>query len=175
MKNFLFLIFFTLFLTYSIQGQEFNGLDKSPMDIIEFPAEGINKSLRVLYSRPQLRGRDINKLVPNGKLWRTGANESTEVTFYKPMNFGGKLITSGSYSLYTIPGAKEWTVIINSSTHTWGTYSYNESNDLMRITVPVIKSKKLLEALSMTFENIDNGAKLHIGWHDLRVAIPFTN
>ena len=175
MKKLLLFISLGLAFSFSTQSQEFKGLDKSPMDMIEFPTQGVIKSLRVLYSRPQLKGRDISKLVPNGKLWRTGANETTEITFYKSMNFGGKSISAGSYSLYTIPGVKEWTIIINNSSHTWGTYSYNESNDLMRITVPVNKSKKLLEALSMVFEKIDNGVNLHIGWHDLRIAIPFTN
>ena len=91
------------------------------------------------------------------------------------MNFGGKKISPGSYTLYTIPGAKEWTVIINSATHTWGSYNYKESDDIMRVIVPVTKSKKSLEALSMAFEALDDGANLHIGWEDIRVAIPFEN
>ncbi len=125
-KMLLFIIAVTF--SYSSYGQEFKALDKSPLDMIEYPAQrGKDKVMRVIYSRPQLRGREFNKIVSNGKLWRTGANESTEITFYKSMNFGGKKISPGSYTLYTIPGAKEWTVIINSATHTWGSYNYKES------------------------------------------------
>ena len=173
-KMLLFIIAVTF--SYSSYGQEFKALDKSPLDMIEYPAQrGVDKVMRVLYSRPQLKGREFNKIVSNGKLWRTGANESTEITFFKSMNFGGKKISPGSYTLYTIPGAKEWTIIINSATHTWGSYNYKESDDIMRIIVPVSKSKKSLEALSMAFEALDNGANLHIGWDDIRVAVPFKN
>ncbi|MFQ3341314.1 MAG: hypothetical protein ACI9TK_000973 [Flavobacteriaceae bacterium] len=176
MKHFLFTFSLSLIITFSIQAQEFKSLDKSPMDMIEFPIgnSDTNKSLRVLYSRPQLNGRDLNKLVPMNKLWRTGANESTEVTFYRSMKFGDKSIPVGSYTLYTIPGEKQWIVILNSATHVWGSYNYKEENDIARISVPVSEGKKSLEALSMAFEKVNNGIHLHIGWGNLRLAIPFT-
>ena len=90
MKKLLLFIIAVAF-SYSTHGQEFKALDKSPLDMIEYPAQrGVDKVMRVLYSRPQLKGREFSKIVSNGKLWRTGANESTEITFYKSMNFGGK-------------------------------------------------------------------------------------
>ena len=75
-------------------------------------------------------------MVPNGKLWRTGANESTEITFYKPASMNNVKIEKGSYTLYTIPNENEWTIIINKATHTWGAYRYNKKDDVLRFNVP---------------------------------------
>ena len=117
---------FLLVASLSLQAQEFRGLDKSPLDMVQFPTSNreTNKSIRVIYSRPQLKGRALSKLAPNGKVWRTGANEATEITFNTPMKLGATAIPAGSYSLYTIPGESEWTVIINKATNVWGCLLY---------------------------------------------------
>ena len=83
MKKIIILFFFTFSLFVNAQG--FRGLDKSPLDMVNFPASSQvqDKVLRILYSRPQLKSRNLETLIPNGKLWRTGANESTEITFLK--------------------------------------------------------------------------------------------
>lgn len=165
-----------LIATFSLSAQEFKGLDKSPLDMIQYPTSNrdSNKSIRVLYSRPQLKGRALSKLAPNGEVWRTGANEASEITFNEPMKLGETTIPAGSYSLYTIPGEKEWTVILNKATNVWGAYNYNASDDLARITVPVKLAKKSLEAFSMAFERVEGAVHLHMGWDTLRIAIPFT-
>ena len=165
-----------LLAAFSLSAQEFKGLDKSPLDMIQYPTSNrdTNKSIRVLYSRPQLKGRPLSKLAPNGEVWRTGANEAVEITFNKAMKLGDASIPAGSYSLYTIPGVKEWTVILNKATNVWGAYNYNEKEDLARITVPVEQGKKSLEAFSMAFEGVDGGVHLHMGWDSLRIAVPFT-
>lgn len=167
---------FLLIASLSLQAQEFRGLDKSPLDMVQFPVSNreTTKSIRVIYSRPQLNGRALSKLAPNGKVWRTGANEATEITFNAPMKLGGTTIPVGSYSLYTIPGESEWTVIINKATNIWGAYSYDEAMDVARIQVPVQEGKESLEAFSMAFEAVDTGAHLHMGWDTVRVAVPFT-
>ena len=167
---------FLLIASLSLQAQEFRGLDKSPLDMVQFPVSNreTTKSIRVIYSRPQLNGRALSKLAPNGKVWRTGANEATEITFNAPMKLGGTTIPVGSYSLYTIPGESEWTVIINKATNVWGAYSYDEAMDVARIQVPVQEGKESLEAFSMAFEAVDIGAHLHMGWDTVRVAVPFT-
>jgi len=167
---------FLLIASLSLQAQEFRGLDKSPLDMVQFPVSNreTTKSIRVIYSRPQLNGRALSKLAPNGKVWRTGANEATEITFNAPMKLGGTTIPVGSYSLYTIPGESEWTVIINKATNVWGAYSYDEAMDVARIQVPVQEGKESLEAFSMAFEAVDSGAHLHMGWDTVRVAVPFT-
>ena len=83
---------FTLVGSLEIAAQEFKSLDKSPMDMTAFPSSYkiSDKIVKVIYSRPQLKGRDLIKLAPPEKVWRTGANEAAEITFYKDVVFGGK-------------------------------------------------------------------------------------
>lgn len=176
MKSLIPILIFLLAIPFSVEAQEFRGLDKSPLDMIEYPTSNRepNKAMRVLYSRPQLKGRALSTLTPNGKVWRTGANEATEITFFKAAKFGGENIPAGAYTLYTIPGDNEWTVILNKATHVWGAYSYNESQDVVRVKVPVKSDSKSLEAFSMAFEKVSDGVHLHMGWGNLRIAVPFS-
>jgi len=104
-----------LVFTASATAQEFSGIDKSPMDMAAYPTDYkvSEKAVRIIYGRPQLKGRSMEELAPTGKVWRTGANEAPEITFYKDVKFGGKDVKAGTYSLFTIPGADEWTVILN--------------------------------------------------------------
>ena len=157
-----------------MQAQSFRGLDKSPLDMVNFPASSQvqDKVLRVLYSRPQLKSRNLKTLIPNGKLWRTGANESTEITFFKDIVIDSKTVPSGRYTLYTIPDETTWTIILNKKVNTWGTYAYDSSQDLLRVKVPVEYSDKNLEAFSITIKGKDSGAFLHMGWDNLRVKLP---
>ena len=165
-----------LFLTTTTQAQKFPGLDKSPMDIASYPNDYKIpvKTAKVIYSRPQLKGRSLSELAPAGKVWRTGANEATEITFNKDVTLGKTKIKTGTYSLYTIPNEKEWTVIINKDVNIWGAYSYKEANDVARLNVPVTQAEDALEAFSMVFTKADNGMILNLGWDKTRVAIPFT-
>jgi len=91
------------------------------------------------------------------------------------MKFGGKTIKKGAYSLFTIPNEKEWTIIISSDVDNWATRGYKESNEVGRVTVPVNKGDESLEAFSIAFEEQDNGAIMHLGWDQIRVAVPFNN
>lgn len=155
-------------------GPNFSKLDVSPLDVALFRDQNKEPLARVLYSRPQTRDREIfGKLVPYGEVWRTGANEATEITLYQDMTVSGKKIKKGTYTLFTIPQKNEWTIILNNSTNIWGAYDYKVEKDIARITVPVKKSRTPIEALSMAFEPIDNGAKLLIGWDDRYVEVPF--
>lgn len=155
-------------------GPNFSKLDVSPLDVILFRGENNEPLARVLYSRPQTRDREIfGKLVPYGEVWRTGANEATEITLYQDMTVSGKKIGKGTYTLFTIPRENEWTIILNNSTNIWGAYDYQVEKDVARITVPVKKAKTPIEALSMSFDPIENGAKLYIGWDDRYVEVPF--
>jgi hypothetical protein len=160
----------------SVNAQEFRKLDKSPMDIAAFPTsyKEANKQMKVIYSRPQLKGRKLSKLAPNGKVWRTGANEAPELVLYKDFNLNGAQIKAGSYALLTIPGEKKWTVILNSDLNTWGSYYYNEENDVARITVSNTYVSDSLEAFSIALEGEDGNVTLYIGWDTLRVSVPFT-
>ena len=160
--------------TSNAQAQDFPGLDKSPMDIAIYPGRQPDKVVRVIYSRPQLKGRSLADLAPAGKVWRTGANECTEITFYKDVNFGGKAIPAGTYSLFTIPGNGEWTVILNKNLNQWGAYSYEEGADLARVSVPASSGGDSLEAFAIAFQEADNGVHMIMGWDTTRVAVPIT-
>ncbi|APU67443.1 MAG: DUF2911 domain-containing protein [Christiangramia sp.] len=157
-------------------GLNFSKLDASPMDLALYRDKEDAPIARVIYSRPQKREREVfGKLVPYGKVWRTGANETTELTLYRNMKVGDKVIQAGTYSLFTIPNEKEWTIILNSSTNTWGAYEYTDVKDEVRITVPVRQAPNTIEALSMAFEEAPGGANLLIGWDNSYVKVPFKN
>ncbi len=158
--------------TTNATAQKFSGLDKSPVDIATYATskKAVSKAIKVVYSRPQLKGRAIGtELAKYGKVWRTGANESSEITFYIPVSIGGKTVNAGTYSLFTIPGKNEWTVIINKSINQWGAYSYNEKNDVVRVKVPVTSGSSSIEAFSIAF---DDKGKMVLAWGKTRVAVP---
>lgn len=165
----------TLVFSYTANAQKFPDLDPSPMDAATYPSSYkiSEKAIKVIYGRPQLKGRDLSKLAPNDEVWRTGANEATEITFYKPTMLGDTKIKAGTYSLFTIPGDKEWTIILNSDLNVWGAYTYKQDNDVARIKVPVTKSEDILEAFSIVFEESKSEIDMYIGWGTLRVKVPF--
>lgn len=154
-------------------GVKFSKLDPSPADISLLRLEkGAPVAVKVVYGRPQKKGRTIfGALVPYDKIWRTGANEATEVTFYKDAKFGGKKVPAGTYVLYTIPSEKEWTVILNKNLNVWGSYQYKQEADLVRFKVKPSKADDALEAFSIAFDNGDNKAMV-LGWDKTRVVIP---
>lgn len=165
-----------LVLTTSVSAQEFSGIDKSPMDMAAYPTDYkvSEKAVRIIYGRPQLKGRSMEELAPTGKVWRTGANEAPEITFYKDVKFGGKDIKAGTYSLFTIPGESEWTVILNKNLNQWGSYFYDEASDVARLTVPNGSDATSLEEFSIAFKDVDGGVHLVMGWDKTRVAVPIT-
>ncbi|MGX1929685.1 DUF2911 domain-containing protein [Flagellimonas sp. 2504JD4-2] len=175
MKKIFLLAFLTLGLVFSTKmtAQKFSGLDKSPADMATYPASYrvADKSARIIYSRPQLKGRSLSELAPAGKVWRTGANEATEITFYKDATVGGKSVKAGTYSLFTIPGDGEWTIILNNNLNQWGAYSYDSSADVARVAAKASTNGESLEAFSMAFT--DDG-DLVMGWGTTRVSLPIT-
>jgi len=162
--------------------QTFRQLDKSPTDIAYYPdnfahdRKGDEKALvKVIYSRPAKKDREVmGKLVPFGKVWRMGADESPEIKFYQDAVFGGKKVKAGTYSLFAIPGEKEWTVILNKDVDFWGAYKYKEENDVLRIQAPVKKSDTPLENFSLQFAKEGAGAMMNFGWENTIVSVPVT-
>lgn len=154
----------------NVSAQKFKDLDKSPMDQAAFPSDykEANKAVKVTYSRPQLKGRPVNKLAPNGEVWRTGANEAAEITFYKDMMLGKKTVSKGTYTLFTIPGDDSWTVIISKDLNIWGSYFYNQKNDVVRVNATVMSSKTPLEAFSIAFEEEGDNVAMYMGWGNVR-------
>ena len=154
----------TLISSLQLTAQEFKSLDKSPMDMAAFPRSYkiSDKIVKVIYSRPQLKGRDLVKLAPPEKVWRTGANEAVEITFYKDVIFGGKALKAGTYSLFTIPSLEgDWTVIINRARNVWGSYYYKQDDDVVRVSGKYTKTEENIEAFSMMF---DRDMTLKMGW-----------
>ncbi|MES2734340.1 MAG: DUF2911 domain-containing protein [Bacteroidota bacterium] len=129
------------------------------------------KLASVSYGQPSKRGRDIfGTLEPYGKVWRTGANDATEITFKKDVQFGGKPVKAGTYTLFTIPTEKEWTIILNGVTGQFGAFDYdkNKAKDVLSVKVPIHKLTEVVEKLTITPE--DNALK--IAWDKTSVSIP---
>lgn len=174
-----------LFSFSSVAGQtnSFSPIDRSPMDMIYYPVnypvlkiqDKITEPLvaRVIYSRPQKAGRTVfGGLVKLGDIWRLGANEATEIEFYRTVRIGGKKIAKGRYTLYTIPSETMWTLLINKETDTWGSFKYNPDKNIVQVNTPVQKNETILEYLSMVFEKSSLGCNLIIAWENTRVSLP---
>ncbi len=157
-------------------------MDKSPMDMSYFPGNypilKIQEKakeppvMRVVYSRPQLNGRKIfGELQEFGQVWRLGANEATEIEFFRDVNIGGKKIKKGRYTLYAIPYPDKWTLIVNRDTDTWGSFKYDQSMDVLRTDLPVSKCDRT-EAMTIVFDKTAQGADMDIFWQDVKVSLP---
>jgi hypothetical protein len=172
MKNSIVVIL--LFTLSFVQAQNFRGLDKSPMDKATFPASHriSDKIVSITYSRPQLKGRAFKDIVPFGKIWRTGANEATEIRVFKPIVIGGVEIPEGTYAIFTIFESEKMTFVINKAKNIWGAYAYNKEKDLLRFEVSTKTVEDNLEAFSMVFSGGD-APKLHLGWEYTRASVPF--
>lgn len=163
----------SLFFVGNLAAQTFSELDKSPADIAVFPKRGSDKAVKVVYSRPQANDREVfGNLVKYGKVWRTGANEATEITFYKDVKFGGKMVKAGTYSLFSIPNEGKWTIILNSELNQWGAYQYEEKSDVVRVEANVKSSDENVEAFSIIFDKSNSGTTMYIGWENTIVEIP---
>lgn len=129
----------------------------------------------IVYSRPSAKGRQIyGNLVPYGKLWRTGANMATKVTFSDDVKIAGKEVKAGSYALFTIPGEKEWTVILSKNANQSGTGGYKEEEDALRVSIPAINIDPIkIETFLINIEDIKTTtAIIEIIWESTVVQVP---
>jgi hypothetical protein len=150
---------------------------------IEFPQPSPSASVKervgvtnvsVDYSRPSMRERKIfGGLVPYDNVWRTGANAATKITFSTDVKVGGAAVPAGSYALFTIPGQSEWTVILSKVVDDqWGSYAYNQKDDLARIKVKSVAMAEPLETMSISVQDIHAGkANLVIAWEKTKVPV----
>ncbi|HCR29666.1 MAG TPA: hypothetical protein DIV79_06590 [Opitutae bacterium] len=126
----------------------------------------------ITYGRPGLKGRSVDSLVPDGKVWRTGANESTAITFSSDVKVGGESVAAGTYSLYSKPDGNDFYFIINAKL-SWGT-QYDASQDVKRFKVPLKKAGPT-EWFTIGFDSLSNtGAHLNLSWGDWMAAVPIT-
>ncbi len=159
-----YLVLFTLMLAtiLPVQAQE---------QLLSPPKTAKGRNVEVNYGQPSKRNRVIfGELVPYGQVWRTGANEATEITFKKNGTFAGKPVKAGTYTLFTIPKEKEWDIILNGVLHQWGAYEYEKikGKNVLVATVPVMQLDEVQEKL--TYEVKDNA--LNIKWDETGVSIP---
>ncbi|MEM1179100.1 MAG: DUF2911 domain-containing protein [Acidobacteriota bacterium] len=138
---------------------------KSKNGKTEAVIDGITVTLE--FGRPQVRDRKIwGELVPFDKVWRTGADEATTITFSAPVLIQGEALDAGIYSLFTIPGEGKWTVIFNRQADQWGAYKYDSSQDALRILV-IPRGADHVEAMNFEIE----GSEVSLRWAEL--ALPF--
>jgi hypothetical protein len=137
--------------------------------------------IEIVYSRPGVKGREIfGSLVPYGEVWRTGANASTKVTFSTAVKLNGAEVPAGTYALYTIPGAEEWTVILHKNLKLNGAFGYDAKDDLVRVKAEPRKIAEKIEAFTIEFTSIrDESATLLLMWEQtivpLRIDVDVTS
>lgn len=148
------------------------GNRKSPISISSIMYE--STYIKVVYGQPYRNGRTIfGDWEPYGKVWRTGANEATEITFREPVFIGGEAIDAGTYALFTIPNPESWTIILNSQLGQWGAFEYDEDRDYYRFEVPVIQLDSPTEAFTMSFSEVNLSiTTMSLAWDVVQVDIP---
>ena len=186
MKKIIFLFCaFTICATIYAQTAASNlpAIDKSPMDMAYYPnnypvlkiQDKASEPViaRVIYSRPQKNNRTVfGELIEYNTVWRMGANEATEIEFYRDVKIGGKKIFKGKYTMYALVNPTEWTLILNKETDTWGAFKYDQKKDVNRVKVPVQQSLVPADVFTIFFEKIANGMNLNIAWDTALVSLP---
>lgn len=189
-KTLLLLCLFGLIII-EVQAQKLRGTDKSPMDMAYFPDNFAHDRkfapkligdmpaiVRITYSRPAKKEREVfgTKIVTYGEVWRLGANESSEIKFYQDVTIQGKKVKAGTYSLFAIPTATEWTIILNKDLDFWGAYSYNKDNDVLRVNVPTKKTDEVVENFSIQCikGSNDKETTMKMAWDMTLVEVPIS-
>ena len=179
----LFMVSFVTFIQVNAQSKNIPSLDKSIMDISFYPANyPILKiqdkakeplAIRVIYSRPQKNGREVfGGLVEYGQIWRCGANEATEIEFYKDVTINKVKVKKGRYTLYAIPQPESWTLIINKETDTWGAFKYDQKKDILRTEVKITTASEVVDAFTIYFDPRTDGATMNIQWDNQKASLP---
>lgn len=160
-------------------------LDKSPMDMSYLPPDypilkmtGKTKSqpiARVIYGRPQKNGREIfGGIIKYGEVWRFGANEATEIEFFKNVKMGNKLITKGRYTMFCIPNTDKWTLILNKDVFAWGSFTYDPKKDVVRVDAIPETINDAVEPFTLYFEEGKTTDFLVVVWDNVKTKFPFT-
>jgi hypothetical protein len=133
-------------------------------------------TITLTYSRPNVKGRKIFGYVePYDKVWRTGANSATVITFSDDVTVEGNKVPAGEYGLFSIPGENQWTIILSKKAKQWGAYTYNQADDYLRFTVKPVKLPRPVETFTLAFENMfPTNGELHLLWENTFLAIHLT-
>jgi DUF2911 family protein len=133
---------------------------------------GGGKTIKTDYSSPRMRGRKIyGDLVPIGQVWRTGANEATTFVTSADVVVGGKTVPAGSYTIFTVPAADKWTLIINKKTGEWGIPYKYESDELARVDMKVSKLPSPVENFTIAYDKSGSGCTLRMDWETTRASV----
>jgi Protein of unknown function (DUF2911) len=136
---------------------------KSPHETVK------NDNISITYGRPSKNGREIfGSLVPYGEVWRTGADEATEITFSKDVKVAGMPVKAGTYTLFTVPNKDQWDIILNTKLKQWGAFSYDKTNDVLHTSVKSKNSDKVAEQFTISI----TGSGLNLAWDKTSVFIP---
>ncbi len=136
---------------------------------------GGGKSIKTNYSSPRMKGRKIyGGLVPYGEVWRTGANEATTFVTSSDVMVGGKAVPAGSYTIFTVPNADKWTLIINKKTGEWGIPYKYESDELARVDMKVSKLPSPVENFTISYAKSGNGCTMNLDWETTRASVDIT-
>jgi len=130
------------------------------------------KSIKVNYSSPRAKGRQIfGGLVPYGEVWRTGANEATTFVTDANLSIGGKDVPAGSYTIFTVPNADKWSLVISKGTGEWGTQYPGQDKDLARVDMKVSKLPSPVENFTISYEKSGSGCTMNIDWETTRASL----
>ena len=157
-------------------------VDISPMDMSYYPvdypklkmAQQVSQApvMRLIYSRPHLQGRELfHDVLKYGEYWRLGANEATEIEFFRDVTIQNKKVRAGRYILYCILGESTWTIVLNSNLYSWG-LQQDATKDVEHFEIPVTHGNPTLEYLTMVFSKTNTGAELIIAWDDVVAKLP---
>jgi hypothetical protein len=127
--------------------------------------------IKIEYERPAARGRKVfGNLVDYGKLWRTGAGNCTKISFNQPVTIANTSIQPGTYSIFTIPGKTEWTVILNTDTSLYGNSGYNQQKDVIRFKVTPTTTSRYFESFTIDLDIVPNNALLYLSWEKTQIS-----
>ena len=143
----------------------------SPEDTVTYQEDDLD--ITVSYCRPYKKGRKIfGGLVPYGEYWRTGANDATEITFSRQVQFGNKTVEAGRYRLYTIPNINEWQIVLNSELGQWGAFKPNNDLDVASVVVPTRALPNPVEQFTIFFDKRNEDLHMHFQWDKTEVFVP---
>lgn len=171
MKRTISVLFLSFLMSWSMMAQDFKMPAPSPS--VSIQQDFSTSFIKLEYSRPSVKERKVfGELIPFGQIWRTGANATSKVTFGEEVFVGNQPVKPGTYSLYTIPGEKEWTILLNTALDNWGADGYDEKKDVVKMSVPV-KHIKNQESFSLSVEDLTpNSAHIVLAWADVAIEIP---
>ncbi len=171
MKLLLLSLFVAILSVCIAEGQNSLPPQPSPNAITTLKYE--NTYIKITYCRPHKRGRTVfGGMIPFGKIWRTGANEATEITTTKDIIIGGKRLKAGTYSIFSIPNKDKWVIILNHGLGLWGAYEYDKYQDVIRFTVDVDNTNKVYQPFTIEFEQTSEKTNLLLIWDETKIAIP---